>query len=125
LINISHSESRGEGVVTVWYWVLWVDELEGRAHRVWPPNNKASQIALPAGFFTSWASVSLAHRQSFFPHSSVRPATKSDHTGRVAANSQIGAAAKNSQPKPATFLSEIVQYWTAIYPKLPDHQCRT
>jgi len=22
LINISHSESRGEGVVTVWYWVL-------------------------------------------------------------------------------------------------------
>jgi len=48
-----------------------------------------------------------------------------DHTMRLAAHSQIGAAAKNSQPNPATFLSEIVQYWTAIYPKLGDHQCRT
>jgi hypothetical protein len=29
------------------------------------------------------------------------------------------------QPNAATFLSEIVQYWTAIYLKLGDHQCRT
>ncbi len=35
----------------------------------------------------------------------------------------VGAGAKNSKHTPATFLSEIVQYWTAIYPGLADHQC--
>jgi hypothetical protein len=30
--------------------------------------------------------------------------------------------AKNSQPNPGAFLSEIVQYWTAIYPELADHR---
>jgi hypothetical protein len=61
----------------------------------------------------------------FLSESSVRLAARTDYSRRVAVHSQIGAAAKNSQPNPATFLSEIVQYWTAIYPKLPDHQCRT
>jgi hypothetical protein len=30
--------------------------------------------------------------------------------------------AVNSQHNLATFLSEIVQYWTAIYPELADHR---
>jgi hypothetical protein len=29
---------------------------------------------------------------------------------------------KNSGANPAAFLSEIVQYWTAIYPELTHHQ---
>jgi hypothetical protein len=35
---------------------------------------------------------------------------------------QIIPGANNSQHNPGAFLSEIVQYWTAIYPELDDHQ---
>jgi len=88
------------------------------------------QITKPARL-PFWPAVLHLERQfppssaKFLSESSVRLAARTDHSRRVAAHSQIGAAAKNSQPNPATFLSEIVQYWTAIYPELPDHQCRT
>jgi|RhiMetdeSRZDD1v2_1073273.scaffolds.fasta_scaffold809493_4 hypothetical protein len=38
-----------------------------------------------------------------------------NHTSKQGA---VGASAKNSRP--LTFLSEIVQYWTALYPELAD-----
>jgi hypothetical protein len=73
------------------------------------------------------------HLERQFPRSSAKflseslgsPGGQNRSFKALAAHSQIGASAKNSLPKPATFLSEIVQYWTAIYPKLPDHLCRT
>jgi hypothetical protein len=42
--------------------------------------------------------------------------------GKANAFKSISDSVRN---RPATFLSEVVQYWTAIYPKLADHQCRT
>jgi TolA-binding protein len=34
----------------------------------------------------------------------------------------VNDSSLNSQHNPSAFLSEIVQYWTAIYPELADHQ---
>jgi TolA-binding protein len=34
----------------------------------------------------------------------------------------VNDSSLNSQRNPSAFLSEIVQYWTAIYPELADHQ---
>ena len=35
---------------------------------------------------------------------------------------EVNDSSLNSQHNPSAFLSEIVQYWTAIYPELADHQ---
>ena len=35
---------------------------------------------------------------------------------------EVNDSSLNSQRNPSAFLSEIVQYWTAIYPELADHQ---
>jgi hypothetical protein len=43
------------------------------------------------------------------------------HTSKQGA---VGLGAKNSKRAPANFLSEIVQYWTTIYPGLADHPMR-